>query len=375
MVRVKILLRKRHHGLNRRTLFHDMSKTWHQRPRLPKFYVARLQVSMIHSSLRQPPGLSVQHDSHVSSTVGTSEHCLTTATLGSHRARIRVQYKPPVPRQNALTAESSQTSDHVHVAAPAAKALLSSANSTSAQSAVIPPKCISESKVDIAEPTLQEAFPSPNSAPEAVASPPSSSPSSPRPEINDTDDDTQHVHGQTNQAIPPVTTQLDAAAAAVSALEQRSKALKTAIVAATQNGTASNDRGGDPKQTNPTEVQPNKDCSPQSSSLQTAQPPGDDLGSASQTKKTMLPRPRTATAVPLRHILAARPSSSNGIAHRQHQPPTLVGSTKSLLRGQRSNSGQTLTESANQVVASMMPKASIDPTRSERGRERRIPIK
>ncbi|GLE07187.1 hypothetical protein PINS_up017184 [Pythium insidiosum] len=315
-----------------------------------------------------------------------SANLSTSAKIGSQRWRIRVAAKPPVPRQTQQlqTARSTPLQQnarqhHVHVVASTDARNLLFAHED--DNAAAPPLVSPHSK----SPEPQRTATTPPKSPSPVADAASRlhhQPASPAVEDDDKDDDKQ----QTHDVEPPPNRATDAeksveaTAMALSALEQRSRALmsKISATAVTVQRNKSTLRPRiQPQLRRESPAAPSSSAS-SSSGASSASVPKDHV-----PLSRMLRRPQSsagARGTSGGHLTARAPlaapeqSGITAVSHRRRvasagpvrpkpsvassstevvRATAFVGSTNSLIRAQRASNGQSLAETANQMLANM----------------------
>ncbi|TMW58341.1 hypothetical protein Poli38472_011929 [Pythium oligandrum] len=308
--------------------------------------------SMIHSTLRA----SAQVDTQRTLTTATAS---ASVTIGSNRPRIRLVTKPPVPKQqlNALNTSGlgeSHGQGHVHVVAtPDSKHFLMTPDPTALHAAKTDTICV------MTDEKAMTAADSVNNGPETASD----------------------SNVETHRMIEPART-------AFTAFEQCSKSLMSGLASTTPLVATAAKTQTAPVDSQAKPLQPELSNSPATSSSSSSSSSGaehtrmrpSDRVNGSITARAApvahehetsaqvgLPRRRVASAGPVRSKPTHTPMRAvNGPAvttsshHELQQAPTaFVGSTRSLIRAQRSNLGQSLTESADQVVASMTAKREM----------------
>ncbi|KAJ8548637.1 hypothetical protein ON010_g11034 [Phytophthora cinnamomi] len=360
------------------------------------------RLSKLHTNLRQAQAQSHQHEA-------AQQRQPHAVTFGSNRQRIRAVSKPPVPKQQEGGISVSNQHEHVRVVAAQASLL-----SDSLASRVSPPPEEEESKPPA---RIQDTKPPPFSSVTGESSTradPINSPTTALEELKSrtrTSLSYQNIQGHCAAARKLESTPgpkaaentnasaSDAIATAI-ALSQRSKALiaslsvsaKTPDPASASTGVQGLSTSFNHPQAWQTKHSSNPE-SPLSSSSSAASspasPPRSDTsdsqkctgvsrsnrpGSAMLLTKSKKPKPVDQTSAPIavgrpRRVSSAgpirskpRPLTANGSLTARNSGPnnTYVGSTNSLIRAQRSNTGLSLAESANNMLATMNHQESSD---------------
>ncbi|KAL3667590.1 hypothetical protein V7S43_007144 [Phytophthora oleae] len=333
------------------------------------------RIGKLHASLRLAQAQSREHEGNSS----TQQRQSNAIAFGSDRQRIRAVSKPPVPKQ-----DSNGSNQHEHVRVVAAQASLLS---DSLASRVSPPPEEDEAK------TAARIKPSPVQA-SGVRGPPKISLSAADESLKTRNRTSFSYHNvqaarQSELASKPGDSSVSDAKAAAVALNQRSKALiaSLAIAATTPDplNTSTGVRGTSTSfhhsQAWQTKLHRNSESplsSSSSSASSPASPPRSNSqkctgvsrsnrpGSAMMLAKRKKTKPEERTEAPIavgrpRRISSAgptrskpRPLTANGsLTARSTAVNTYVGSINSLIRAQRSNNGQSLAESANNMLASL----------------------
>ncbi|GMF30687.1 unnamed protein product [Phytophthora fragariaefolia] len=350
------------------------------------------RLSKLHTNLRHAQEQSYQHEA-------AHQRQPHAVTFGSNRQRIRAVSKPPVPKQQETGVSFSNQHEHVHVVAAQASLL-----SDSLASRVSPPPEEEDSK-----PTAraQEIKPPPVITAESCSNAkPVNSPTTALEDLKSrtrTSLSYQNVHSHCpasrkseSTSRPTASRDSDVSAsdaiATAMALSQRSKALIASLsvsakapdpsVAGTHlrnlSASLSHSQAWQTKQSQ----NPESSLSSSSSASSPASPPRSDTsdsqkctgvsrsnrpGSAMLLTKSKRAKPadqasaaiavgrprRVSSAGPIRS--KPRPVTANGslTSRSSGANNTYVGSINSLIRAQRSNTGQSLAESANCMLATM----------------------
>ncbi|ETM55345.1 CMGC/MAPK protein kinase [Phytophthora nicotianae] len=312
------------------------------------------RTSKIHATLRQAQEQSQQQERK-------EQQQANIVTFGSNRQRIRTTSKPPVPKQEADTSGSNQQ-EHVRVVAAQATLL-----SDSLSSRVSPPEEIkpaaSVEDVPFRKPTEESKSYARTSLSARLAHTSKPSPLA-----------TLLYNG----GSVPASSGSDALATCM-ALTKRSKAL----IASLSSGTSTSVHHSQAWQTK--SRNPEHSLS-SSSSPATSSPPRHDSsvctaisrsnrpGSAFLTKVTKkqsedtvvasiaVRRPRrVSSAGPTRSKPRGPSGNGSRTARNASSTNAYVGSINSLIRAQRSNNGQSLADSADNMLASMRQSKQLDP--------------
>lgn len=355
-------------------------------------------------SLRQParPSTASEGDKsvHSNSTAAVPsvghQHISNIAMLGSRRSRIRTLNKPPVPRQQSVCATlNSHTNVHgsIHVASASATQQLLPQEDTG-------PEVEGEEGDEVTGVSDAATAPSPHNQPALADAPhPNNSPS----QLKETAQDQTVVETQeattemssthpirsttlrSDSVKPPATT--STAIAAAIALGERSKALIATLAA--NSTTASTTSSSLPVEERKIFCNPESSPSSSSSSSSASPPtsPHPDhrrdsnqmyVDGATREIEGSAPiappfvRRRVASAGPTRvrvHHQSLADTTAPQPGTTTAADGTCVGSTISLMRAQRANGGQTLTESANRTLAAMTS-STTQMHRHEEGDER-----
>jgi serine/threonine protein kinase len=349
-----------------------------------------VRISKLHASLRHAQEQSQQHQQSTE----LAQRQAHVVTFGSNRQRIRPVSKPPVPKQLEANVWVSNQQEHVRVVAAQATLL-----SESLASRVSPPPAEADASLSA---RVQDTRRSPRAREqphETLNGPPCPSPktegasSYARTSLSARATHAQPARHSTvpicGDAEPSSQPTSDAISAAI-ALSKRSKALiaslalsaKTPEAAKAATHVRSNSTSSRQPQAWHAKPSRNPESSLSSSSSSSsasspASPPREDVctgvsrtnrpGSAMLLTKSKKPKPeeRASAAIAVgrpRRVSSAGPTRSKPrplVATGSHTARssgannTYVGSINSLIRAQRSSTGQSLAESATSMLAAM----------------------